>query len=185
MTPGTRRYSLALTVLALAWVVVPASGATSATTPTPCTSAQLAVTGVAAEGAAVSAGEIVRYRNVSDAACTLHGYPIVVMLGDSAHRALLARDERDGYLGGWGGYSSTSGPTPLPVVELRARGGVASSLIQWVGCSTGQQPGCVLYHRWWVEPPGGTRPVELRGDGLLLRYPSANPVVPGARGTAS
>ncbi len=175
---------VALTVVAVAMVAIPVV-ASEASTVAPCTSAQLAITGVAAQGAAVSAGEVVVYHNRSAVACSLHGYPTVVMLGDAAHRALLARDERNGYLGGWSGYSSKSGPTPLPTVDLRAHGGVASSLIQWVGCSTGQQRGCVIYHDWWVEPPGATRPVDLRGTALVLRYPSANPVVPGNSGIAS
>ena len=97
----SRGRAAAFALLGLAWVATQASAAAHATRASACTSAQLTLTGVAAEGTAVSAGEIVDYHNVSGVACSLHGYPTVVMLGDAAGRALLARDERDGYLGGW------------------------------------------------------------------------------------
>jgi hypothetical protein len=149
-----------------------------------CHDTQLAVTGVEASGAAVSGGWIIRYRNVGATACWLTGYPNVVGMNFATGESRAAAHLRSGYLGGWMGYANGK-VKPLPVVVLRARDGVASSMVQWVSGPTAQTSGCFVLTWLWVNVPGGTRPFALKAWTLVCAHFDADPIVPGVRGSAS
>jgi len=60
--------------------------------------------------------------------CTLSGYPSVKMTGAAKTASVVvARKTQNGYLGGLGG---TGAALALPVVKLRAHGGIASSMVE-------------------------------------------------------
>jgi hypothetical protein len=147
-----------------------------------CRDTQLAITGVEAPGAAVTAGWIVRYMNVAASACTLTGYPNIVAVNFVTGKSFAAAHQRNGSIGGW--RRSYSGqPKALPTVVLRARKGVASSMVEYLGASPA--PSCPIVTSLWVNVPGGTRPFVLKVSTLVCGYFSANPIVPGTAGWAN
>lgn len=147
-----------------------------------CRDTQLAVTGVDAPGAAVIAGWVVRYMNVSATDCSLTGYPNIVGVNFATGKSFAAAHRRNGYIGGW--QRSYSGePKPLPTVVLRARKGVASSMLEYLGASPA--PSCPIVTSLWVNVPGGTRPFVLKVSTLVCGKFDANPIVPGTAGWAN
>lgn len=94
-----------------------------------CPSARVKLLGVtAAEGAAVSAGLLVRASVSSSAACTMSGYPIFGAELDS-HSTAMAADIRFGYLPG--GLTTAKGP--LPRLSITSRPRVVSFTMQYFG----------------------------------------------------
>lgn len=147
-----------------------------------CRDTQLAITGVEAPGAAVTAGWVVRYKNVTATACTLTGYPNIVGVNFVTGKSFAAAHRRNGYIGGW--QRSYSGePKPLPTVVLRAQSGVASSMVEYLGASPA--PSCPIVTSLWVNVPGGTRPFVLKVSTLVCGQFNANPIVPGTAGWAN
>lgn len=156
--------------------------ANAATIPR-CVDIQLAVSATNAPGGLGHAGMVIDYRNISDTACSLFGYPDVVGLNFATGRSDAASLIRNGYLGGWRGYVNGKAK-PLPLVLLRARQGVASSIVQWADCATAQQIGCSVLTQLWVNVPSCDRPFALKGWMLINRYFDATPIVPGNTGSA-
>lgn len=146
-----------------------------------CRDGQLSVSGVNGGGAAVTWSWIIRYRNVSPVRCTLSGYPTVVgLIGTVGVR--LAQHELNGYMGGWTGASS-SGKQKPPTVTLRARTGVASSMIEVTSASASGT--CPHLTSLWVKIPGGARPWVFSVRIVDCSNFSTNPFVPGSTGRAS
>ena len=155
---------------------------------TQCGSSQIAVTVAQLGGAAVTGGLVVRYRNVSPYACTLSGYPTVVGLVSPTGPTLAATDEVSGVLGGWQ-PNAPGVQEPLPTVVLSAKGGTASSVVEFVTgigdllCPSKRYP--LLFHSLWLNLPGGTRPFALSvPEVIVCSYFDANPIVPGTTGSA-
>ena len=181
---ATRLMVIAL-FLAAAGLVVTTTGSTlragAAALPR-CRDTQLVVTGVEAPGAAVTAGWVVRYKNVTSSACTLTGYPNVVGVNFVTGKSFAAAHRRNGSVGGW--QRSYSGePKPLPTVVLPARQGVASSMVEYLGASPA--PSCPIVTSLWVNVPGGTRPFVLKVSTAVCGQFDANPIVPGTTGWAN
>jgi hypothetical protein len=148
-----------------------------------CVETQLAVTGVGAAGGSLHAGVVIHYRNLSPTACSLTGYSNVVGLNFESGKSRVARRIVNGYLGGWMGYKKGKSE-PLPLAVLRARGGEASSMVEWADGGTDQQPGCSVLSSLWVNMAGGRRPFALKELMLVCGYFDATPIVPGATGSA-
>ncbi len=147
----------------------------------PCRVGQLVATpGVSPASAAVTNAAVIVFRNVSARACTLHGYAHVVAMAARGTPRAVARDERDGYLGGWMGFRRGVA-LPPPTVTLRARGGEASEMVQVTGGI-----GCPVIAVLWVTIPGGREAVRVAAQMMAcLRFgASVNPIVPGATGSA-
>jgi hypothetical protein len=149
-----------------------------------CRDTQLVVTGVQANGAAVTDGWVVRYKNASATACTLEGYPNVVEMIFATGKSQAAKREHFGYIGGWQ-RSRIGAPKSLPTVVLRARTGVASSMVEWVSTGTAQGSSCPVFTSLWVNVPGGTRAYVMKSWMLVCTYLEANPFVPGDVGWAN
>ncbi len=148
-----------------------------------CIDTQLAVSVTAAPGGLGHAGMVIHYRNVSVTACSLTGYPDIVGLNFTTGTSHAAGHISNGYLGGWRGYVNGKAK-PLPFVVLRARQGVASSMVQWSDCATAQQKGCTVLTSLWVNTPNSARPFALKGWMLVHGYFDATPIVPGDTGSA-
>jgi hypothetical protein len=119
---------------------------------------------------------------VAASACTLTGYPNIVAVNFVTGKSFAAAHQRNGSIGGW--RRSYSGqPKALPTVVLRARKGVASSMVEYLGASPA--PSCSIVTSLWVNVPGGTRPFVLKVSTLVCGYFSANPIVPGTAGWAN
>jgi hypothetical protein len=158
---------------------------------TRCHDSQMAVTAAELPGVAVSGGIVVRYRNLSPYACTLSGYPTVVGLVSPTGPVQAAADVVSGGLGGWQ-PSAVGVQKPLPTVVVSAKGGVASSVVEFVDgattdtfCPSKRYP--LWLHSLWLNVPGGTRPFALAVSSMSIIVCShfeADPIVPGTTGTA-
>jgi len=149
-----------------------------------CGDAQLNVSAVAAQGGLSHAGMVIKYRNVSTTSCTLTGYPNIVGLNFTTGKSHAAGHLSNGYLGGWEGYVNGRAK-PLPLVVLRARKGIASSMVEWADCGTAQQKGCTVLTSLWVDAPNATRPFTLKAWMLVSGYFDATPIVPGDTGSGN
>ncbi len=161
---------------------------TTPTTPAPaapaCQNGQIAVTPSPGGAAAGNVSQLILFRNVSDVACTLTGYPGVAALGAAGAQLEQAKRELKGMLGGL--QNNTTTP---PAVALEP-GGLASAAVEG-----GDEPGpgatsCPWYPSFLVTPPGLTQsvtiPVGLPGSSIP-GFPGCgpiriDPVVPGGNG---
>jgi len=166
-----------LVVLLTASLPIAALGIAGADALTPrCGAAQLHVWDRDAEGAAVDGGMIIRLRNVSQFTCTLLGYASVQGVDQWNGTVFTAARTRDSYLGGW----LSSGP--LPVVTLRAHGGVGSFLVDFV---TGDDiHACPYLNTLKVKVPGSASVIVLTSTRLqACKDFQVHPFVPGASGS--
>ena len=195
ITLAGRRLSviLALTFTGQATIAIAVTTAAVAAELTRCRDSQLAVTVAQLGGAAVTAGLVVRYRNLSPYACTLSGYPTVIGLVGPAGPVQAATDVVNGVLGGWQPTASGASKT-LPTVVLSAKGGIASSVVESVNAGTAQsicpETGRLpLWFRFlWLDVPGGTRPFVFAVRTLTVivcKYFDTTPIVPGTTGSAT
>ena len=139
-----------------------------------CNATQLRVSGLEANGAAVTGGWIVRLRNVSAHACTLSGYPTVRGINLWNGAALTAAHTVNSYIGGW-----LSGKA-LPTVDLKAKGGVASFLIDFVG--NNNYRACPYVTSFRVSVPHSTTVFPLKSRLQVCKYFQVHPFVPGQTG---
>ena len=142
--------------------------------PPRCVATQLRVSGVEADGAAVSAGWIVRLRNPGDNGCTLSGYPSVQGINQWNGAVLTAAHIRNSYIGGW---NSTK---PVPTVVLKAKGGVASFLIDFV--TNNNYRACPYVTRLRVSVPRSTTVFNLKVRLQVCKFFQVHPFVPGLTG---
>ena len=192
ITLAARRLSviLVLTFTGQATLTIGVTTPTVAAGITRCRDSQLAVTVAQLGGAAVTGGFVVRYRNLSPYACTLSGYPTVIGVVSPTGPAQAATDVVSGVLGGWQTYAARA-QEPLPTVVLSAKGGMASSVVEFVStgsaqslCFTKRYP--LWFHSVWLNLPGGTRPFALSVPAVIVcSYFDTNPIVPGTTGSAA
>jgi hypothetical protein len=152
-----------------------------------CSDSQLVVTAAELPGVAVTGGWVIRYRNVSSSTCTLSGYPTIIGLVSAMGPVQAAAETTSGALGGW--QPNVPGPKkPLPTVVLRAKGGMASSVVEFVTgtgnllCPSKRYP--LWFHSLWLDLPGGMRPFALTVSMIVCAYFEANPMVAGTTGIA-
>lgn len=139
-----------------------------------CAATQLRVSGLEANGAAVSAGWIVRLRNASAHACTLSGYPSVRGINQWNGAVLTAAHTLNSYIGGW-----PSGKA-IPTVDLKAKGGVASFLIDFV--TNNNYRACPYVTSLRVSVPHSTTVFTLKSRLQVCKYFQVHPFVPGLTG---
>jgi len=156
--------------------------------PTPtyarCQKGELQVVALRGLAGAGQRLEVIGFRNVSRASCTLHGYPLVVALGASGSPEATARPTLNGYGGGL-----APGVTALPTVILEPRQS-ASATIGGEAIPSGAETSCPSYSSFLVTLPGSSRsvPVASWGGGEPGPFPGCQsivvtPIVPGASGT--
>jgi hypothetical protein len=119
-----------------------------------CQTAQLQVAPVAGGIGMGQTEEVIGFRNVGKAACTLVGYPSVVALDAEGHPAATAQPTSSGVGGG------TTGATAPPTVTLRP-GQTASAAIDGESHPTGSATSCPSYPTFLVTPPGGISSVNV------------------------
>jgi Protein of unknown function (DUF4232) len=155
-----------------------------------CLRSQLRVAIVGDDAAAGQGASLIQVTNASGKACSLRGYPRFAGVFASGAQ-LIAEDTAHGMMGGIGtGLEPVGGPVKkvkLPVVTLRARHGVASSMEE--GESHGYAPhlSCPGFTSYIVSLPhvtGGTFTFHLRWPDLYCFQPEVHPFVSGSTGSA-
>jgi hypothetical protein len=139
-----------------------------------CNATQLRVSGLEANGAAVSFGWIVRLRNEGAHGCSLSGYPSVRGINQWNGAVLTATHTLNSYIGGW-----PSGKA-VPTVDLKAKGGVASFLIDFV--TNNDYRACPYVTSLRVSVPHSTTVFTLRSRLQVCKYFQVHPFVPGLTG---
>ena len=139
-----------------------------------CNATQLRVSGLEASGAAVNGGWIVRLRNASAHGCTLSGYPSVRGINQWNGAVLTAAHTLNSYIGGW-----PSGKA-IPTVDLKAKGGVASFLIDFV--TNNDYRACPYVTSLRVSVPHSTTVFTLKSRLQVCKYFQVHPFVPGLTG---
>jgi hypothetical protein len=143
-----------------------------------CRATQLRVWDFTALESAADYGVIVvRLQNVSIHERSLSGYASVQGINEWNGAAFTAAHTRDSYMGGW---ESTK---PLPVVNLRARAGVASFLIDYI--SGNDIRACPYLNTLRVEIPQSRTLFTLTSTQLqACKHFELHPFVRGLTGTA-
>jgi hypothetical protein len=174
-----------------------AGGSTTTTTILPpaavaaaprCTSAVLVVTAARFGAGLGNVAEVIGFRNVGGALCTLTGYPGVAALDGQGRQVQQARRRPSAYLGGL-----APGATP-PTVRLEP-GQIASATVDGADNPVGDATSCPYYPAFLVTVPDETHSVVLRGVGwqgadfATQGFPgcallTVTPVVPGESGNS-
>ena len=159
--------------------------ANSSVAPPPtCLRSQIRVAFVG-DGAGLGNGAfLIRVTNVSGKACSLTGYPKFTGIFASGVQRIF-KDTLNGYMGGLGTDPlSTAKP---PVVTLRSRHGVATSMVEAVENGTGPNPTCPGFTSYAIALPhvsGATYTFHSRWPDLYCFDREVHPVVPGTTGDA-
>ncbi len=124
--------------------------------------------------------ELIVITNISSSACKMTGYPSVTMTGGPSVVAAVAKKTRSGYLGGLGGPNAN---VPIPVITLRAHGGVASSMVEGGDVPVGTAVACVEYAKVSVALPGLSPPYRFTTKFPGCVRPQVHPIVKGSRGS--
>ena len=154
--------------------------------PPTCLRSQLRVAFVG-DGAATGTGaSLIQVTNASGKACSLTGYPRVTgVFASGAQR--MAMDTVHGMMGGLGtGLGPVSKAKP-PLVTLRARHGVASSMVEGEADGKAPHPSCPGFTSYDISLPhvtGGTYTFHSRWPDLYCFHPEVHPLVPGSTGSA-
>ena len=139
-----------------------------------CNPAQLRVSGVEANGAAVTGGWIVRFRNASDHECSLSGYASVRGIDQWNGAVLTAAHTFNSYIGG---SPSNEG---IRTVDLMARRGVASILVDFV--SGNNIRACPYVTSLRVSVPYSTTVFNLKVRLQVCKHFQVHPFVSGSTG---
>jgi hypothetical protein len=126
--------------------------------------------------------DLIVVTNISADTCTLSGYPSVKMTGAAKTASVVvARKTQNGYLGGLGG---TGAALALPVVKLRAHGGIASSMVEGDDTPPGNAVTCLLFTKVSVAIPrlSPTYRLTIKFPGCVR--PEVHPIVKGTSGTS-
>ncbi|MGD0853957.1 MAG: DUF4232 domain-containing protein [Acidimicrobiales bacterium] len=169
--------SALLVVLGLSGISYVAPAAASSLSR--CQETQIDVDIVSRGAALGNVGDAIVITNVSSSACTVTGYPTVRFTGGPGVAASVARKTLNGYIGGLGAPGTK---LPLPVVTLRAHGGVASSLIEGDDNPVGNARSCVRYTKVSVSLPHLSPPYRIATRFPGCVRPQVHPLVKGSDG---
>lgn len=175
------RYAVAAVAGMLGVVVAPVSLTfpAGATTGIPhCGIHQLRVSEGSGDAGLGHVGYPVRFRNRSQTACSVHGYPGVAGLNKHGKQVEQALRTKNGYLGG------VRPGHPIPTVILKP-GQVASALVEGTDVPSGHQKHCRVLHGLLVTPPNDRRSVHLKHAPPDCSRIEIHPVVRGKDGTES
>jgi hypothetical protein len=172
--------AVVIVVIAAVLIAVTRGPATKTVTSAPptCLRSQLRVAFVGVSGGLGHEGSVIQVTNVSGEACSLTGYPRVMGVFASGVQRIF-KDTVDGYLGGIS-YNPLS-KVKLPVVTLRARHGIASSMEESV-----LHLRCPSFTSYVVSLPhvtGGTYTFHLHWSDRYCFQPEVHPFVPGSTGS--
>lgn len=143
-----------------------------------CTTRQLTISRHGRDGGAGNQADQLFFRN-HGAACTLAGYPEVLLLDRDGRVVGRPQRTRSGYLGGLGWQHRHHAP---PVVLLD-RGRFANATIDGLTGPADNRP-CPRYIAYRVTPPGAAGSVRVpagEAPGFCVR--SVHPIVPGGAHT--
>jgi hypothetical protein len=164
-----------LTALALAATVVSAPAASAANAPD-CSYHQLKVTESDGGAATGHIGIAIRFRNHSDTACSLTGYPGAAGLNKHGKQVQQAKRTKRGFIGGLKpGHS-------IPTITLPP-GDVASALIEGTDVPQGNHAHCRTLHGLLVTPPNTKKSVRLKDAPPDCSRIQIHPVVRGKNGS--
>jgi len=137
------------------------------------------------DGAGLGHGaSVIQVTNASGKACSLTGYPRFTGVFASGVQR-IAKDTVNGYIGGLG-TNPVSRAKP-PVVTLRARHGIASSMEEADANGSGVHPTCPGFTKYVISLPhvtGGTYTFRPRWPDLYCFQLEVHPFVPGSTGSA-
>jgi hypothetical protein len=158
--------------------------------PPTCLRSQLRVAFVGGGAATEEGATLIQVTNTSSKACSLRGYPrFVGVFASGAQR--IAKDTAHGMMGGIGtGNEPVYGPVKkvkLPVVTLRARHGVATSMEEGGAAGYAPHPTCPGFTSYVVSLPhvtGASYAFHPRWPDLYCFHPEVHPFVPGSTGSA-
>ena len=130
-----------------------------------------------------SALDIVAFKNISDAACSLHGYPGLALLNTEGRPAQQAQRVATGVMAGiWppGLQGVGDGYQVLPEVVLEP-GDSASAGVEG---TLGNESNCTMFQDFLITPPNDTQSVRVDKFAPISACPSISiePVVPGTHG---
>ena len=149
-----------------------------------CLRSQLRVA-IVGDGAGLGHGaSLIQVTNASGKACSLTGYPKFTGIFASGVQRIF-KDTLNGYIGGLG--TNPSSKAKLPIVTLRARREVASSMEEADANGSGSHPTCPGFTSYVVSLPhvtGGTYTFHPRFPDLYCFQPEVHPFVPGSTGSA-
>ena len=160
------------------------SANSSISPPPTCLRSQIRVA-LVGDGAGLGNGaSLVRITNVSDKACSVTGYPTVTGIFASGVQRTF-KDTLNGYTGGLG--TDPLSKAKLPVVTLRSRHGVATSMVESVDNGTGPNPFCSGFTSFVVVLPrvtGANYTFHSRWPDLYCFDREVHPFVSGETGDA-
>ena len=151
---------------------------TATSAPPTCLRSQLRVAFGGGIGGLGHEDSLIQVTNVSGKACSLAGYPRVTGVFASGVQRIF-KETLNGYMGGIN-YNPLK-KVKLPVVTLRARHGVASSIEESVHLLT-----CPSFISFSVSLPhvtGGTYSFHLHSPDPHCYEPEVHPFVPGSTGS--
>jgi hypothetical protein len=160
------------------------SANSSISPPPTCLRSQIRVA-LVGDGAGLGNGaSLILVTNVSDKACSVTGYPTVTGIFASGVRRTF-KDTLNGYTGGLG-TDPLSNAKP-PIVTLRSRHGVATSMVEADENGPGPNPTCPGFTSYLVVLPhvtGATFTFHSRWPDLYCFDREVHPFVSGRTGDA-
>ncbi len=147
-----------------------------------CSLRQLAVTSKSQVGAGGTDGGVLLFRNITSRACSLTGYPVVVVRGQKNGTTIRAAHVLSGMLGGWDWSGLPPRPRP-PVVVLSGKTGFASD---WYQYSENGPVGYTLFRARTLEVGLASSKSLVRVRGIVDAAEGkmwVTPFVPGGTGT--
>jgi hypothetical protein len=151
-----------------------------------CLRSQLRVVIVGDDAAAGQGASLIQVTNASGKACSLTGYPrFVGVFASGAQR--IAKDTVHGMMGGIGTGLEPVKKVKPPVVTLRARHGVATSMEEGGAAGYAPHPTCPGFTSYVVSLPhvtGASYTFHPRWPDLYCFHPEVHPFVPGSTGSA-
>lgn len=143
------------------------------TMPIKCRNGQLEVSSSGSRGLGMNHWiDTLVFMNVSNTACNVSGYPVVVALDAQGHKVATAEP----------GPDSLSGPPPgitaPPTVTVKP-GRSVSATVQGTSVPIGTATSCLYFPSFLVTPPGQTQAVlvTLTNRTLDYAFPGCSPIV--------
>jgi hypothetical protein len=161
--------AVALTGAAVVGVATPAG----ASTPPACKGALIHVTHSRGEGAAGHANVILRFRNISQNTCTMHGYPGVDALRANGSVLRHAKRKLNGY---------TGGASSVKTIVLKPNH-VASADLEWLNFNGSTGGSCKFSKSIAVTPANTKHTVHFKVSVSKCRL-QIHPTVKGRTGNS-
>ncbi len=158
----------------------PATSIPIAAQPVMCTTGQLTISLVGAQGGLSHAGYIILFKNTGNP-CQIHGYPGLDGVNSDGVVVVSAQRTPNGMLGGL-----PNGVTAEPNVDLTT-GQTASAIFEGIDGPVASLGPCAQYTVLVITPPNETHSVRIASPDPTdpICYPQVHPVVAGSTGGAN